>query len=100
MPSSSAGGVWAGDQDGHADKRRPHGVHPAVPGGSATATATATAATGQPARRAGRCADLPVIVADRTFTIEVDGQPAFEYYARNGTFRGKNGDYRYRERGQ
>ncbi len=41
-------------------------------------------------------ADLPVIVADRTFTTEVDGQPAFEYYGRNGTFRGKNGDYRYR----
>ncbi len=41
-------------------------------------------------------ADLPVIVADRTFTTEVDGQQAFEYYGRNGTLRGKNGDYRYR----
>lgn len=40
-------------------------------------------------------ADLPVVVVDRTYRSEVDGLPDFEYYGRDGTVRGKNGDYRY-----
>jgi hypothetical protein len=40
-------------------------------------------------------ADLPVIVADRTYSGEFDGQPYAEYYGVDGTLRGKNGEQRY-----
>jgi hypothetical protein len=41
-------------------------------------------------------ADLPVIVTNRTYTTQVDGLPDVEFYNRDGTLRGKNGDYFYR----
>ena len=60
---------------------------------SAASAAASAAATPRGAKVA--TTDLPAIVADRTFRGNSEGKPYAEYYAPDGTLRGKAGDEAY-----
>lgn len=66
---------------------------------SATATSspatTSSAAAAKPAGDKVAPADLPAVVADRTYRGESDGKSYAEYYAPDGTLRGKSGGEAY-----
>lgn len=66
-----------------------------TPSSASSATTTPTPAATNPAGQKIAPADLPAVVANRTYRGEFDGEPYAEYYAADGTLRGKQGTETY-----
>ena len=64
---------------------------PAATTSAAVATTGATTAAAKPAGDKVGAADLPAIVADRTYRGVDEGKAYAEYYAPDGSLRGKSG---------
>ena len=60
-----------------------------------SAAATTAASAVKPAGDKVAAADLPAVVSDRTYRGDDEGQPYAEYYAPDGSLRGKSADEAY-----
>lgn len=68
---------------------------PSMSSTSSSAAATPSAPAAKPAGDKVAPADLPAIVANRTYRGDYEGKPYAEYYAADGSLRGKTGDEAY-----
>ncbi len=62
---------------------------------SSSAAATTSATAAKPSGEKVAPADLPAVVNDRTYRGDYEGKPYAEYYAPDGSLRGKTGDEAY-----
>lgn len=62
---------------------------------SSSAAATTSATAAKPSGEKVAVADLPAVVTDRTYRGEYEGKPYVEYYAPDGSMRGKLADEAY-----
>lgn len=73
----------------------PAGTTTSAPAATTSGAATTTSPAAKPAGDKVASADLPAIVSDRTFSGDDEGKSYSEYYAPDGTLRGKSGTETY-----